>query len=946
MSLQDDVDASHSPLRPSSSCSSICTLVPDDESLSDVDAEVEASGRGDKPESALSKDSVSSTGATNDEPLDREAARRDALDFLASRHICLPTTYAEATNLAAYFPQHASAILSLPIRSPRPSKSRTPSSNETGVARPVKRTDSIPRTHPSVGRDAGQVSRSASAHSSDKPNWALAPDEPENSQSKSPTRGRAVSRKDDKPNALVRGRGREERRSKDARIPSMPAPLSRTPERGLSMKPEPILPLQVTKWLQSLPMEQDNFSIENAASSTLDCVEPVVQVRVRVPTEELILSAPAFAKITTKSIHGGLQLASAGPASKALPQQSLEAHPHQQGSQSGHDVCPGKAPGAHYPAASDAAVSQRHHGHHHPESQRSQVETQRVKTASASARTSSSSSHRPSSLILNPQVHFHPHTGAFGNTTRRDPLPPLFSAPSLASSLCGPSPESPTTPTKPLTMSSMSRSDMRCDLPELMRRMMADEEGAPVPPPPKGRGTASARASDQGSGWVSREIVFGEGRSPRSPVGRAREERGSYGTCSRPTSEQGRGRPAAQAGGASPLGRHQVVPEDYFDPRFAVPHPEQGARRVHHGQAGSKQQSPAPAIRYRVPLRRDSSPATQQLYMHHPPSPLHSQIPRPRQPAGSPSNGPQLLPNNTAYNHDLNRHLYSPSRPSPAASSVHSPIYTTNQRSHSSPSSTPPPQVKDENIRRNAYNQIPQAQSHYHTQSHQSYTQKERHRAPGNQLSLDEIMNLLPHEGLTHPVLYEYVKAQVEAGLDPPPWFDPKVCAGIRAREAQAQDKLAEAGEKPAHGDGEKVSKDVGLAQFLPDGPPRDGVFVQAKEDGWMSFGHGRQQYIFYTSVLLLWISFMKWPSWLAGYRSNFTRTMVAATAGYHEIYEYIVTATDDVNDMMWSQRQRRKSVNPQRRCQRPDIITGPRTYNVYEGRTEHENNAVWTKVA
>jgi len=91
--------------------------------------------------------------------------------------------------------------------------------------------------------------------------------------------------------------------------------------------------------------------------------------------------------------------------------------------------------------------------------------------------------------------------------------------------------------------------------------------------------------------------------------------------------------------------------------------------------------------------------------------------------------------------------------------------------------------------------------------------------------SLDELINAMPHEELTHPALYEYVKAQIDAGLPD---------QTMLKRDAGEAEET-EAGEKA------KLNTTTTTTTSIPPGlsPPR-GVFVQANKDGWISFGHAK----------------------------------------------------------------------------------------------------------
>ncbi|KZT29252.1 hypothetical protein NEOLEDRAFT_1166791 [Neolentinus lepideus HHB14362 ss-1] len=651
-------------LCPFSSCESVCTLVPDD---SDVDTT--ESGQGDKLVSPTSTKPDPTSATSKDESLDRAAASDIALDFLRSNNIPHPTTYAEATNLADRFPQHNLAILSLPIRHSRQSQPWATSKSF------VKNIASHQKGN---AEDRRPLNRRGPAHTPERPNWALAPDEPETRSSRSPSRGR--TRRRERKHASP-ARTRNERRSKDERA---------------SPSSSPVFPAQMIKSLQKLAEQQNSEAAQNSARSTGRNRESPVQVRVRIPTDEILLSAPAFTKVASNSCA----LSRYPLYDAATPRQS-----------EGHQLPP------HLPASSIPHSPRTPSHQPHRQSGLSPVQSQQPSSMVGPAACDKSSSP-------------FPRSSSTTTTLRRGPdLHDLMIPPAA--------------PWRPLAMTPASEYDMRCELPELMRRMMVGDAGVGDVAAPR----------DGSSGWHSRGIVFGEGGVPRSPRGD-----GGFGLHSADSGhEQANSSSKWQGQDQKPSTGVGVNPSDCF------------------GQA-------ALLSSQGVPTGTAQDIFSRQRSTGEPPTPTR------------PSAASHLYSSSSASRQHSSRF----SRSSPISTSFN-------------PSVVPPPPAPTKaavhftngNIAQPAYQKPPYPYTH------------------AAKPSLDELINAMPHEELTHPALYEYVKAQIDAGLPD---------QALLKRDSPGEAEEVEAGEKA------KLN-----TSSIPPGlsPPR-GVFVQAKQDGWISFGHAK----------------------------------------------------------------------------------------------------------
>ncbi|KAI0775951.1 hypothetical protein BD413DRAFT_256748 [Trametes elegans] len=104
-----------------------------------------------------------------------------------------PSTYAEATNLALQYPQLSSKLLNEPLASACPSHCPTP----VRSASPVRRSTHASPTRATLTKVASPSDMTPTgspkkpAHTADRPNWALAPDEPTTRQGRPRERARA-----------------------------------------------------------------------------------------------------------------------------------------------------------------------------------------------------------------------------------------------------------------------------------------------------------------------------------------------------------------------------------------------------------------------------------------------------------------------------------------------------------------------------------------------------------------------------------------------------------------------------------------------------------------------------------------------------------------------------------------------------------------------------------
>ncbi|KAI0660825.1 hypothetical protein C8Q70DRAFT_972734 [Cubamyces menziesii] len=130
-------------------------------------------------------------------------------------NIPAPVTYAEAMNLALQYPEMSSKLLNEPLASACPTPARAVSPSRTSA-----------RTGPSP---AASPQKNNQVHTADRPNWAVAPDEPKLGQ-RSRSRGRTRARKP----VGARGEGQDIRRSNEASNASNTPPAN-TP--NLPMRP-------------------------------------------------------------------------------------------------------------------------------------------------------------------------------------------------------------------------------------------------------------------------------------------------------------------------------------------------------------------------------------------------------------------------------------------------------------------------------------------------------------------------------------------------------------------------------------------------------------------------------------------------------------------------------------------------------------------------------------
>ncbi|KZT70369.1 hypothetical protein DAEQUDRAFT_220237 [Daedalea quercina L-15889] len=126
----------------------------------------------------------------------------------------LPTTYAEARNLANAFPEIAEEILKRPLG---PS---CPSSRATSPSRPA----ATPSPAPTSDADDADDERSQihfptrrREHSPDHPNWALAPDEPQSGRERKRHRGRGRERQNTLDSGATSTRGGGKHRNRRGR---------------------------------------------------------------------------------------------------------------------------------------------------------------------------------------------------------------------------------------------------------------------------------------------------------------------------------------------------------------------------------------------------------------------------------------------------------------------------------------------------------------------------------------------------------------------------------------------------------------------------------------------------------------------------------------------------------------------------------------------------------
>ncbi|TFK55573.1 hypothetical protein OE88DRAFT_1641443 [Heliocybe sulcata] len=743
-------------MRSVSRCDSAGTLVSEEQGVDEF-------GRGDKSVSTSLTGPTRGEGASSSEPLDRAAASLVAVDFLRSINTPLPTTYAEATKLADRFPQFRLAILSLPIHARQSHIWGTSASGVNTTGSGVK---------------GDRARRRHGSHSSpDSLDRVVAPDEAETRASRSHSRGRCRHRERERASPA---RARNGRRSKDTRLS---ASLSRSPRR--LPHSAPILPLQIIKSLQELAEQQE----KDAPTTTVDHLESPVQVRVRAPTEELILSAPAFTKVSSPStfstanphaphaeatrslprrFQGSLMRSlHPSPAHLALLPQRLCSTPHLlpaaacaprcSYSQSGfieHTPVPAQhmsSPLGGFPAGSPAASEERR-------------------------------SSRPDLLTR----RHPPHGGSLSIFSGQKPAPDRFVLPATLAPATHPAGS-----LRPLTMTAMTEVDMACDLPELMRRMVLDMDAAGAVPLP--RASPPMRSPKESCGWHSREIVFGEGNAPRSLRG-SRAGSGNYSLGRTRSSSQGQYPAQSLVAGESQPG----IANDYFGPAVvppqavesehlasvqnALPRPESTGYPPPRGTLDVGGQSPS-----RSASRKESS---------------HSSRNSPRA-KSSPSSESTLVDASV-----------SPSLPATNLSSTNF---------HSS---------KDDNNRR-----IPSTTTPDTHPFQGARTSKGLQRGENKQLSLDELITSMPHEGLMHPALYDYVKAQTDAGL--PCTLDPQTLLKQDAMSPLSKMKLgATAAEAQAIERARGKGKIDGAGGYFPELSPTGGC-AEAKKEGWNSFGHG-----------------------------------------------------------------------------------------------------------
>ncbi|TFK50260.1 hypothetical protein OE88DRAFT_344007 [Heliocybe sulcata] len=324
------------------------------------------------------------------------------------------------------------------------------------------------------------------------------------------------------------------------------------------------------------------------------------------------------------------------------------------------------------------------------------------------------------------------HGGPLSIVSRQNPAPDGFLLPPMMAPAAHPAGS-----LRPLTMTAMTEFDLTCDLPEIMRRMILDMDPAGAVPLSH---VGPKRSPAETVGWHSREIVFGEGHSPRSRRGngwfRVHKTAGpgnsNYRRTRSNSSLQGQDQTQSLVAGESQPG----IADDDFDPgvvstqaiesdhlasiQNALPRPRSTGYPPPHGTG---QSPPSPS-----PLSQSSSPSASRKGVSHPPR------------TGRTTRSPPSL-DSTLGNASI----------SPSFSPTN--LSSTNFHSSKDGSNREPRQRISTPIASDTH------------RFRGARTSKGLKHGAGKQLSLDELIHLMPHERLLRPVLCEYVRAQMEVGL-------------------------------------------------------------------------------------------------------------------------------------------------------------------------------------